>query len=265
MKQQPRIYMLHRVIEHYDEDDYYFQRKTAISWNKFIELLDLIEMNSWKTKPISNITMGFTDQDVFITFDDGYEDNCNALDELIRRGMTATVFPVKDFSLTGFSPIDDMAQHVMASNDITPSLLQSLLGGRIKKLLRGMSALRYRYYRKHWFSITIDADNSDLFMSEQQLKRYCAQGIELGIHGRSHRAFINLTSSELYSELIGSLNWLKSLGSMSAVSICFPHGKHNEQVIKLSQSVGQILLGVDCDTLDSAVLRRVHVTEDYNV
>jgi len=262
---QPRIYMLHRVIEHYVEDNYYFQRKTAISWNKFIELLDQIEMNDWQAKPISSIAMGFTDQDVFITFDDGYEDNCNALDELIRRGMTATVFPVKDFSLTGFSPIDDMAQHVIASTTINLNLLQSLLRGRIKKILRGMSATRYRYYRKHWFSIVIDADNDDLFMSEEQLRHYCVHGIELGIHGRTHRAFIHLSSSELRSELEDSFNWLKSLGSMPAISICFPHGKYNEQVIKLSQSVGQILLGVDCNTLDSAVFRRVHVTEDYNV
>jgi peptidoglycan/xylan/chitin deacetylase (PgdA/CDA1 family) len=265
MKKKPRIYMLHRVIEHYDEDNYYFQRKTAISWNKFIELLDLIEMNGWQAKPISSITMGFTDQDVFITFDDGYEDNCKALDELIRRGMTATVFPVKDFSLTGFSPIDDMSQHVMASTTINANLLQSLLGGRIKKILRGMSASRYRYYRKHWFSIVIDADNSDLFMSEEQLRHYCDHGIELGIHGRSHRAFIHLSSSELKYELVDSFNWLKLLGNISVASICFPHGKHNEQVIKLSQSVSQILLGVDCDTLESAVLRRIHVTEDYDV
>ncbi|MFK5892669.1 MAG: polysaccharide deacetylase family protein [Pseudomonadota bacterium] len=265
MKQQPRIYMLHRIIEHFDESNYYFQRKTAISWLKFIELIDLIEKKGWKTRCISSLVQGYTDNDVFLTFDDGYKDNSSALDELIRRGMTATVYPVKNFTLTNFSPIDDMAHHLMATPNVAKNLLSSLLDGRLKRVLRRMSASRYRYFRKHWFSIDIDANNADLFMQEKQLKRYSSQGIELGIHGRSHRTFNHLTSSELSSELSDCLNWLCSLGNVSSTSLCFPHGKHSETVIKQSQSIVKIMLGVDCDTLLPPVLKRIHVTEDYNV
>jgi peptidoglycan/xylan/chitin deacetylase (PgdA/CDA1 family) len=265
MEQQPRIYMLHRIIEHYDENNYYFQRKTAISWNKFVELLDLIERSGWQTRSISALENGYTNDDVFITFDDGYKDNSNALDELIRRGMVATVYPVKNFALTGFSPIDDMAHHLMATQNVAKSLLQSLLDGRLKRVLRGVSAARYRYFRKHWFSIDIDANNTHLFMQEKQLKHYINQGIELGIHGCSHRAFTHLASCEFSSELSDSLSWLRSLGNVSPISICFPHGKYSEIVIKQSLSIGQILLGVDCDTRLTPVLRRIHVTEEYNV
>jgi peptidoglycan/xylan/chitin deacetylase (PgdA/CDA1 family) len=265
MEQQPRIYMLHRIIEHYDENNYYFQRKTAISWNKFVELLDLIEISGWQTRSISALENGYTNHDVFITFDDGYKDNSNALDELIRRGMTATVYPVKNFALIGFSPIDDMAHHLMTTPNIAKNLLQSLLDGRLKRVLRGLSAARYRYFRKHWFGIDIDANSAHLFMQEKQLKHYSNQGIELGIHGRSHRAFTHLVSCELSSELSDSLSWLRSLGNVSPISICFPHGKHSEIVIEQSLAIGQILLGVDCDTQLPPVLRRIHVTEEFNV
>ena len=265
MKQQPRIYMLHRILKYYDENNYYFQRNTAISWNKFIELLDLIEINGWQTRHISSLAQGYTDNDVFITFDDGFKDNSTAFDEMIRRNMTATLYPVKDFALTGFSPIDDMAHHLMATPGVASDLLQSLLSGRLKRLLRGVSASRYRYFRKHWFGINFDAIREPFFMQEKQLAYYRSQGIELGIHGRSHRAFTHLTTFELSAELSDCLHWLRSLGNDSPTSICFPHGKHNDLVIKQSHLIANILLGVDCDDIHLSVLRRVHITEEYNV
>ncbi|EPJ56209.1 MAG: polysaccharide deacetylase [Osedax symbiont Rs2] len=262
MYRKPRIYMLHRIIEHFDENNYYFQRKTAISWLRFVALLDLIEKNGWETKPTSILASGYTDNDVFITFDDGYTDNNKALDELIRRGMTATIYPVKDFALTGFSPIDDMAHHLMSIQEPPPSIRRALLDGRLKKLLRDLTVTRYRHLRKHWFGIDFDAYIGHLFMNEQQLMHYYSQGIELGIHGRSHRAFNHLTAATLESELSDSLVWLQLLGVTTPVSICFPHGKHNEQVITKCLSIGQTLLGVDCEMEFIQVFRRIHVKEE---
>ena len=102
-------------------------------------------------------------------------------------------------------------------------------------------------------------------MREKQLKHYSNQGIELGIHGRSHRAFTHLTKFELSSELRDCLQWLRCLGQGSPMSICFPHGKHNDLVIEQSHLIANILLGVDCDDLYLPVLRRIHITEEYNV
>jgi|TARA_B100001063_G_scaffold158194_1_gene147558 peptidoglycan/xylan/chitin deacetylase (PgdA/CDA1 family) len=263
MDKQPRIYMLHRVLKNYDEKNYYYQRQTGISWKKFIELLDTIEKKGWKTKPISALAKGYTHNDVFITFDDGYRDNIGAFDELINRGMIATVYPVKDFVLDGFSPIDDMALHLMSTPNVPKDLSLSLLGGRLKRILRGITASRYRYLRQRLFGIDVDADSTHLFMQEHHLKLYNSQGIELGIHGCSHRAFTQLSPSELNKELTENYNWIRGLGCRESMSICFPHGKHNKKVIEQSQLFGLIHLGVDCETFYPSVLRRIHITEDY--
>jgi len=263
MQKKPKIYMLHRILEQFDAKNYYFQRETAISWQRFVALLELIEHKGWTTKPASALANGYTDNDVFITFDDGYTDNNKALDELIRRGMTATIYPVMEFALTSFSPIDDMAHHLMYQQEVTPVLRTALLDGRLKKLLRNITATRYRYLRKHWFDIDFDAVTGELFMGEQQLSHYYRQGIEIGIHGRSHRAFNHLSATSLEAELSESLLWLQSLGITKPISTCFPHGKHNERVIAQCLPISQTLLGVDCEMGFSQVLRRIHVKEQY--
>lgn len=264
MGKNPKIFMLHRVLNEYDEGDYYFQRETAISWKKFIELLDFIEMKGWKTKPISSLGEGCTDNDAYITFDDGYMDNARALDELIGRGMTATIYPVKDFVQNKFSPIDDMAHYLMSTENVTNTLRHSLLVGRIKKILRWTSSSTYRRLRGSLFGIETDFEHTQMFMSEQALKCYCEKGIELGIHGVSHRAFTLLSPHTLKYELIESLAWIRALGAEHQVSICFPHGKHNKQVIQECSNISSIFLGVDTNQTHPLVYRRIHVTEGYS-
>jgi len=259
--------MLHRVLPKYDAENYYFQRNTAISWSRFVSLLDHIETNGFTTQPISKLTTSTAKTDVFITFDDGYADNKKALNEILSRGMTATIFPVKDFIQHNFSVIDDMAHHLMYQHSlqpVTPSLQQSLQTGRLKKLLRNLTPSRYRFLRRKWFNINQDANTKKLFMSESEIINFCRQGIELGIHGCSHRTFSALTQRELLDELLTSLTWLNSLGGKSFPPICFPHGKHNLNVINLSLSIGMPLLGVDCDIHYPQVLRRIHYKERQN-
>lgn len=263
MQKQPRVYMLHRVVQRYEETNYYFQRGTAITWKRFLALLDFIEINGWTTRKISNLMNGYRENDVFITFDDGYKDIGCALNEILRRGMTATVYPVKEFAETGFSTIDDMAHHLMNMDlKIDSQLHESLLCGRLKKLLRRISADRYQYLRYRFFNINFDADKSDLFLNENELKSFCAKGVELGIHGRSHRAFTHLSSSVLREELSDCSIWLQSLGASSKVSICFPHGKYNGDVLNAIQSFSEIFLGIDSNSVVAPIIRRIHVTEE---
>jgi peptidoglycan/xylan/chitin deacetylase (PgdA/CDA1 family) len=260
----PKIFMLHRVLPEYDPDNYYFKRDTAISWRRFIAILDQIEMEGMQTLPISAVNRDSNRSSVFLTFDDGYADNAAALDEILRRGMRATVFPVQQFIQEAFSPIDDMAFHLMAHNDVPLDLYSSLMSGKFKKLLRRLSANRYRYLRRRWFGLINDASPWDLFLTNQQLSDFVSRGIELGIHGSSHRVFTSLTDNELLKELSDSRDWIHSLGIRGNLSICFPHGTHDQRITNICSGFGEFLLGVDALPLCETVKRRIHIKEVSN-
>lgn len=260
----PKIYMLHRVLPIAEPNNYYFQRRTAISWNKFVSLLDMIEQSELVTHPISALGPGTCDSGVFITFDDCYRDITDALDEIIRRKMTATIFPVKNFSCTGFSPIDDMAKRLMQFQELPSELNNSLIEGRLKKLLRRLTPERYRRLRQQWFGIDHDIHQQPpLFMSEAQLTAYSEQGIELGIHGTSHRTFISLPSNQLHQELADAKEWLTNISHANEFPICFPHGAHDERVVTICRKYSKHLLGVDSSSKSPQVLKRLWITEDY--
>lgn len=260
MPHNPEILMLHRVLPVFDADNYYFQRKTAISWQRFMTLLDEIEAKGLVTLPASALAHAIPDSAIFLTFDDGYIDNVEAFDEILRRKMTATLFPVKQFVQQGFSPIDDMAQHFMNADSIPEDIKHSLLTGRLKRLLRSIASHRYRRLRQRWFNI--EQDSPGIFMNEKQIRFYSERGIELGIHGVSHRVFTQLGTTRLLSELSESARWLEYLGQKSKPPLCFPHGKFNHSVLNLASGFSSVYLTVDQQTEGGGVWRRMWVVEE---
>ncbi len=263
----PLILMLHRVMPDYDAENYYFQRQTAISTSKFNQLLASIKSNGWKTASASQLSEHKPgSRVVYITFDDGYADNIEPIEKLNREGMVATIFPVKDFVIERFSPIDDLAKHINLNSidNIPIKLRKSLLGGRYKKVLRRLSSMRYRDLRFKLFNIGHDQCPLDLFLNELQLRQLAFSGNELGLHGCSHRVFDSLPKSKLTKELEDNRNWLNSLTGQRTYSVCFPHGRHNQEVIEQCQFATS-LLGVDTPAQHYSVYRRVHFTERTNI
>ncbi|MDQ7074784.1 MAG: polysaccharide deacetylase family protein [Gammaproteobacteria bacterium] len=253
--------MLHRVLKKEPSNHYYFQRQTAISWPRFIHLLDEIEANKKITKTLSKLNRSNTDNTVYISFDDGYIDNTHALDEILRRNMVATLFPVKSFIQQGFSVIDDMAHHLILCNEVHPDQRRSLTSGKLKKILRRVTPRRYRQLRQACFKINRDAESPSLFMSEKKLKHYIAQGIEVGIHGVSHRIFTCLSNKSLRAELHESQQWLYSLGAHGVLPICFPHGAHDASTVTTCLQMGSPLLGVDSPPKHTSVWQRIWIKE----
>jgi peptidoglycan/xylan/chitin deacetylase (PgdA/CDA1 family) len=257
-----KVLMLHRVLPEYAPDNYYFKRDTAISWNRFTSLLDQIEEEGIQTLPVSALGRASNNRNVFLTFDDGYADNADAINEILKRGMKVTLFPVKQFIQEGFSPIDDMAFHLMRHHSVPPELYSSLMSGRFKKLLRRLSTQKYRYLRRKWFGLVEDALPRDLFLTDQQLGNFASRGVELGIHGTSHRTFTSMSDRDLLQELSDSRDWLNSLGFKDKLSICFPHGSHDQRTSNICAKFGSHLLGVDAIPTCSSVQRRIHIKEE---
>ena len=67
----------------------------AVSMQRFRAQLDLLQGEGWHTHRIDELgTKPLPARSVVITFDDGYQDNFAAFNELARRGMTASWFIV---------------------------------------------------------------------------------------------------------------------------------------------------------------------------
>ncbi|KPQ01670.1 MAG: hypothetical protein HLUCCO03_11655 [Marinobacter sp. HL-58] len=142
------VLMLHRVLQKYEPDNYYFRRGTAISWTRFESLVVWAEAQRAKGFPTP----------VF-TFDDGYSDNQAAFQVLLNKQLPVILFPVRDYIQTGFSVIDDMAARLNGPDcSLSPRITRSLLSGKLKRCLSALSPAEYRYYRARWFGIMDDAD-----------------------------------------------------------------------------------------------------------
>lgn len=247
------ILMLHRVLEKYDSNNYYFQRGTAISWQCF---------SRWVAWAVSCREQGLP-VPVF-TFDDGYVDNYRAIVELLKFDVPVVLSPVRDFVVTGFSPIDDMAARLNEGEfKVSHRLHMALLGGKLKACLAALDAQQYRLYRQRWFAITDDAPKNQ-FLSEIQLCQLVSLGLQLGVHGVSHRVWTALSTAELHAEIQHSFSWLASLGCKQPVALCMPHGKIDQSLYSILQRYRLPLLGVD-RAYPFAVTRRLWVKEDTEI
>jgi len=258
--------MLHRVLPR-RVDNYYFRRGTAISFDHFRRLLDALEKHRWRSvTPLCPLDSAAAVRRVCITFDDGYADNAAAFDELLARDLCATLFVVKDFVVENFSPIDDMAAWLDDARDVPAELAVSLETGRLKKILRGMSAQRYRRFRARHFAAG-DHKNAARFLTERQLTDYHRRGIAVGIHGKSHRVWRRLPAAQLRADINETARWLRELGVAEIAGLCFPHGQYRS-CANLGGTIEQLaavgLFGVEKKYPDPAVTPRVWVKQDTN-
>lgn len=259
--------MLHRVLPR-RADNYYFRRGTAVSFDHFRRLLDALEKHRWlSVTPLCRPARATNRRRVCITFDDGYADNAAAFDELLARGLRATLFVVKDFTVENFSPIDDMAAWLDDAPNVPPELAASLETGRLKNILRSLPAPRYRRLRARHFTAN-DHKHAAQFLTEQQLRDYHRRGIAIGIHGRTHRVWPRLPAARLRAEIDETARWLRGLGVNRIAGLCFPHGQYRDcrnlggEIERLA-AVG--LFGVEQPYTDPAVTPRIWVRQDTNV
>lgn len=259
--------MLHRVLPR-RADDYYFRRGTAVSFDHFRRLLDVLEKHRWQSvTPLCRPGRATGRRRVCITFDDGYADNAAAFDELLARGLRATLFVVKDFIVDNFSPIDDMAAWLDDVPGIPAALAASLETGRLKKMLRNMSAQRYRHLRARHFALG-DHNNAAQFLTERQLRDYHKRGIAIGIHGCTHRVWQRMPMAKLRAEINQTAQWLRGLGVNQIAGLCFPHGQYRNcknMGGEIAQLAAAGLFGVERQYADPMVTPRIWVRQDTDV
>ena len=83
--------MYHSVAPGKDRADWRY----AVSMQRFQAQLDLLQAEGWRTHHLADMADAvLPPRSVVITFDDGYQDNFAAFEELAKRGMTASWFVV---------------------------------------------------------------------------------------------------------------------------------------------------------------------------
>ena len=75
-------------------------------------------------------------------------------------------------------------------------------------------------------------------LSGQQLKQLNKAGFEIASHGRAHLPFTAMDESDLKLELQSSKQQLESLTGNPVVSICYPFGRFNTEVIQTAKNAG---------------------------
>jgi len=250
--------MLHRILPKLNADCYYSERGMAISQRQFEMLLDesqrrglpLVTRRPEKKQPA-----------LCLTFDDGYADNSWAFDRIIERDGCAWLFPVKTYVQQNFSVTDDFAAQLKAS----PKEYSELDLVRLRRIIRRLTPKRYRYWRRRVAAIEIDRCSSDLFLSEEDLQEYSALGIQMGLHGVTHRIWSCLRWKELAWELRESENWLYGLTGVRPTGACFPHGQAPSKRALNSLLNVYDCFGVDKPYKQDQIIRRFWLRETHQI
>ena len=250
--------MLHRVLPELRADCYYTQRGTAIS-RRQLEIL----LNESQRRGLPLVTSRPVNGQpaICLTFDDGYADNAWAFDRILKAGGRAWLFPVKTYVQQRFSVMDDFAAQLRMYAEEQSSFDLA----RVRQIIRQVTPNRYRYWRERLTSITQDRCDAELFLNEKDLKQYSAAGIEMGLHGVTHRIWSNLSWSELAWEIRESEDWLTELTGTRPLGACFPHGKEPSE-----QAVTSLLSAYDCFGVDkpysqNQVIRRFWLRETHHI
>lgn len=166
-----------------------------------------------------------------ITFDDAYAGALAAgVDELVRRGMPATIFVSP--ALLGSVPWWDILAE--RTSGVVPDHVQQHalkpLGGRSGEVLRWIRSKE---------SVEPALSALPHIGTESQLEVAASKpGITLGSHTWSHPNLCALPSAELEAELTKPLQWLQARFAKIAPWLSYPYGCFSDSVQNVAADVG---------------------------
>jgi peptidoglycan/xylan/chitin deacetylase (PgdA/CDA1 family) len=170
---------------------------------------------------------------VVITFDDAYSGALAAgVDELVKRGMPATIFVAP--ALLGSVPWwDTLAEPARGSvpDDLRRHALDAL-GGDAEAILRWAPSASPR---------SKSASTLPRIATELQLADVVSKpGITLGSHSWSHPNLCTVTGTGLEEELVRPLQWLHSRFAAVVPWLSYPYGVFSETVQRAAANAGYL-------------------------
>ena len=162
-----------------------------------------------------------------ITFDDAYEGALTVgVEELVRRGMPATIF-VSPGLIGRETWWDSLAAHDLLSDETRRYALQTLRGDR--ELVTSWLAQSGKVVQISPFRI---GDEAQIIAAGDR------PGIALGSHTWSHRNLCALTPAEVEEELSRPLEWLTALRGAQEWPLSYPYGMFSPEIERAAAAVG---------------------------
>ena len=88
------------------------------------------------------------------------------------------------------------------------------------------------------FFVAVGAVGKPHYMSWDQLRELCRNGMEVQSHTVSHRPLQTLSQHEVRQELLNSKTRLEQELRKPVTALSFPHGSYNDLVVQIAREVG---------------------------
>ena len=120
------------------------------------------------------------------------------------------------------------------------------------------------------YFITKDFIGQRGFIDEEGIIMASEAGMEIGVHGTTHRMLSNCSSEEISWEFSNCKNYLESLTGQNIISASMPGGDWNEKIASCIKSIGFKNLccstpGINYSHLDSFKLYRIPIKDNTRV
>lgn len=80
------------------------------------------------------------------------------------------------------------------------------------------------------------------YLTVQSLRELAGlPGVSIGVHGYSHKKLTECTKSELDYELVASKQWAEDIIGMKVMTMAYPHGAVNAEVLRATADAGYTL------------------------
>ena len=107
------------------------------------------------------------------------------------------------------------------------------------KILSNFSVKKRRkFIEKMAIDLKMDEGKYSKMLSINDIKKLNEYNVEFGSHSYSHPILTNLTSKEIYSELITSKKELEKITNQEVNILAYPNGIYNQEVENIAKDVG---------------------------
>lgn len=110
-------------------------------------------------------------------------------------------------------------------------LLQTYLPEELRSNIVGKLFVKYIGVSEKQFS-------DDLYVNMNQIKEMKNEGMHFGLHGDKHVWLNNLSQNEMEEDIKESLEFYKDVIDSKYLTINYPYGGYNEEVLKYARDIG---------------------------
>lgn len=229
------VLLYHRVLDEPSGSPVY-----AISLSAFEEQMSYLYREGYRTISCSELIkyvkgeISLPPKSFVITFDDGFQDNYEAVKIAGRYGFNSVLFISTEFIGREYSYVPFLGECSKEKFDI-------------RKALKGK------------FS----------FLTAEQLKELKESGAEIYPHTTNHRDLSSASYQEQAGEIMDSDKKLRNMLGSGSEIFCYPYGKYNETTVKILDSLGYLGAFAVKDGLnrkgDDVFSLKRHNASDYSI